>query len=336
MAPATIRDVAKKAGVSVATVSRVLNNSSSVTQNTYQKVMTAIEELDFSPSMIARRLSTGRTHTIAVLTPFLTLPSSVERLRGVQAALAKTEYDLALFSAEAPDRVGYYMHDLARKNRADGLIIISLRTKDEQVERFQKAGVPVVLIDTSHGDLCSVNVDDVEGGYKATRHLLDLGHTRVAFLSDYLENPYKFIAMRQRYEGYRRAIEQAGLSFDPDYHQQTELGGSNAVAEARKLLTLPERPTAIFAASDTHAVGVLKAAHELHIQVPNELSVIGYDGIRDSEYLHITTMYQPLLDSGMIGVSSLLSMLETGADCSEQILLPTELVVRGTTVPPAS
>jgi DNA-binding LacI/PurR family transcriptional regulator len=333
MTPATIRDVAKKAGVSVATVSRVLNKSSTVSEKTRQKVLAAIDELDYSPSSIARRLSIGRTHTIGVLTPFLTLPSSIERLRGVQSALAKSEYDLVLFSADNPGRVDDYLRILSRPDRVDGVVIISLPIADTHVSRFRKSKVPAVLVDATHPELCCVVVDDIAGGFKATRFLIELGHTRIAYLSDYLENPFNFVAMRQRFQGYQQALEQAGIPFRPDYHREGELGGREVVPMARQLLMMPERPTAIFAASDIHAVGVIKAAQELNIRVPDELSVVGYDGIRDSEHLEITTIYQPLFDSGVLSVETLLSALIESQEVCDRIVLPTELIVRGTTAP---
>jgi LacI family transcriptional regulator len=336
MTPATIRDVAKKAGVSVATVSRVLNNSPTVTEQTHARVMEAIKELDYSPSQIARRLSLGRTHTIAVILPYLTLPSFVERLRGVQYALAESQYDLILFSAETPAKVDHYLNDLSRRERIEGIIVISLQLEYLQVSRFRNSQVHVVLVDARHPEVSSIVVDDVAGGYMATRYLIELGHRRIAFLSDYLDNPFNFVAMRHRFQGYRQALEESAIHFRSEYHQQGELGGREAYPQAKRLMMVSDRPTAIFAASDIHAVGVLKAAQELGIKVPEELSVIGYDGIRDSEYLEITTIRQPLFDSGVLSVRTLFSALEEFKQEAEQIVMPTELVVRGTTGSPAS
>ena len=335
MTPATIRDVAKQAGVSVATVSRVLNKSYSVREGTSQKVLAVIEDLDYSPSPTARRLSIGRTHTVGVIIPFLTLPSFVERLRGVESALAVSEYDLVLFSADTPEQVDHYFNDLSRRDRADGVIIISLHPDETYVARFRKSAMPAVLLDAQHPDISSIVVDDVAGGYKATQHLIELGHTRIAYLSDYLDNPFKFVAMRHRFQGYHQALEEAGISYRPEYQKQGELGGREAVAIAKQMLVEPDRPTAIFAASDIHAVGVLKAAQELNIRVPQDLSVIGFDGIRDSEHLDITTVCQPLFDSGVVSVNTLLSAINEPSDVPEKIVLPTKLIVRGTTVPPS-
>jgi DNA-binding LacI/PurR family transcriptional regulator len=334
MAAATIRDVAREAGVSVATVSRVLNKSSQVSEETSQKVLSTIAALDYSPSQTARRLSIGRTHTIGVLLPFLTLPSYVERLRGVESTLAATEYDLVLFSAETPEKVDSYFTQLSRPDRTDGVIAISLKPNNYHASRYRETNMPIVLIDAKHPDLTSIVVDDSAGGYDATRYLIGLGHRKIAYLSDHLENQFGFVAMRERFKGYRKAIEQAGISFNPEYHQESELGGGGSVRLAKKMLSGIEPPTAIFAASDTHAAGVLKAAQELGIRIPEELSVIGFDDIRDSDYMDITTIHQPLYESGVLGVDLLLTYLLEGSLVENERILPTKLVVRGTTAPP--
>jgi DNA-binding LacI/PurR family transcriptional regulator len=174
-------------------------------------------------------------------------------------------------------------------------------------------------------------VDDISGGYQATRHLIDLGHRRIAFLSDYLVNPFNFVSMSFRFDGYRQALKDASIPFRADYQSEGELGGQEAYDKAKALLSLPDKPTAVFAASDTHAVGVLKAAHDLGIKVPEDLSVIGYDDIRDAEYLNLTTIRQHLFDMGVKGAEMLLNALSGQMDSPRKITLPVELVVRGST-----
>ena len=331
MPSVTIRDVAKLANVSTATVSRVLNDSPAVKAETRERVLVVIAETGYKPNLAARRLSLGRTHTIAIILPFLTLPSFVERLRGVQAVLADSEYDLTLSSVETPDRIGHFIDNLLRRAGVDGIIAVSISFTDDRVERFHQANMPVVLIDAHRPEMCSVVVDDVAGGESATRHLIELGHRKIAFLSDHLENPFNFVSMHRRYKGYLQALDAAGIPFNPDYHQQGGLGGREAYEKARVLLTMSERPSAIFAASDTHAVGVLKAAHELEIKVPEELSVIGYDDIRDAEYLNLTTIRQHLFDTGVEGARMLLAALEAPPEEPVKVCLETQLVIRGTT-----
>lgn len=336
MTPATIRDVARKAGVGVGTVSRVLNDSPSVREVTRQRVLQAIAELDYSPSPIARSLSLGKTLTIAVIVPFFTRPSYVERLRGIEATIANSQYDLILFNVETPEKRDEYFHDVPRRERVDGLIIISLSPSDDDVARFLRAGVPTVLLDAHHPRLNRAIANDIVGGRIATQHLVDLGHRRIGYVSDPLENPFRFVSSHNRYTGYRQALDEAGILFRADYHRQGEHGRHQAREMAQSLLSLPERPTGIFAASDIQAMGVLEAAQRLHLDVPNDLSVIGYDDIETAEYLRLTTMSQGLFESGQEAVRLLLEAIdEPSAEpmCSQ--VLP-QLVVRNTTAPPAS
>ena len=188
MSPVTIRDVAKLANVSTATVSRVLNNTGPVSETTRKIVLDACAELNFSINPIARRLSLGRTHMIAVLLPYLTLPSLVERLRGVQYALDDSGYDLVPFSVGSPGRRDQRLADLSRKSRVDGLLIISVPPTDEQAKRLIEEEIPTVLVDACHPDLHCLVIDDVRGGYIATKHLIDLGHHRIGLITDPMEN----------------------------------------------------------------------------------------------------------------------------------------------------
>ena len=332
--PATIRDVAKQANVGIGTVSRVLNSSPSVSDETRQKVLGAIEELDYRPNPIARQLSTGRTLTIGVILPHLTMPSYVERLRGVQRALADTKYDLVLFSVENPTQRDAFFDDLSRASRVDGILIVSLPPTDQQAEYFAKMHIPIVLVDAYHPDLCCVVIDDVGGGQKVTEYLIELGHHKIAFLGDYLETPFH-PSMRYRYQGYRETLKKSGIPFLDEYLVEGHNDRNTARQRARQLLSLDDPPTAIFAGCDTQAIGVLDTAREMGIRVPDDLSVIGYDGIRDAEYLNLTTLEQHLFDSGIEGVRLLIDALEQRVDTPCRKYIPIELIIRGTTASPA-
>lgn len=330
----TIRDVARRAGVGVGTVSRVLNSSPSVSKGTRRRVLAAIEELNFQPSPIARRLSLGKTLNVAVIVPFFTRPVFVERLRGIEQALAQSEYDLVLFNVESVGRRDDCFRNVARRERIDGLLIMSLAPWDEDAARWLEAQVPTVLVDARHPALNRLVIDDVEGGRIATDHLLQLGHRKIGFVSDYLEDPFGFVSSLDRFEGYYMALEAAAVSFRPEYHRQGVHGREQAKRLAIELLTLPDRPTAIFAASDTQAMGVLAAARELGLRVPEDLSVIGYDDIEAAEYLRLTTMRQPSFEIGVEGARLLLEAIEQPAEQPEEILFSTELIVRETTAAP--
>ena len=334
MATATIRDVAQRAGVGVATVSRVINGSPSVSETTRRKVLAAVEALDYSPNVTARRLSLGRTSSVGVIVPFFTNASVVERLRGIDAVLADSGYDLILFNVETTKRRDFFFRDVPRRERVDGVLIISLLLDDLDGERFIQAQIPTVLIDAIHPHFSWVKVDDISGGYRATKHLTDLGHRKIAFINDHPDNPFNFTPQLDRFQGYRRALEVAQIPFREEYYCEGALGRLQAKRLAEKLLMLPDPPTAIFAYSDTQAIGVLEAAAALNINIPSSLSVIGFDNIEAAEYLHLSTVDQSLYQSGLKGGQLLLDLIADPTRTVQQISLSTKLVIRQTTAPP--
>ncbi len=334
MSSATMQDVAQRAGVSVATVSRVLNGSDKVIEETRERVLQACQELDYSLHLAAQRLRLGKTNTICVILPFLTLPSIVERLRGVQEALLDSGYDLIPFNVGSPEMRDSRLFDLANRSRTDGLLIISMPINDKQTARIINNDMPVVLIDSDKPEFNRVNVNDQEGGRMAAEHLINLDHRKIGFISSHLENPLQFSSTLNRYHGYCKALDEAGIPINPSYQKEGEHGREEAEEMAISLLQQPDPPTAIFASSDTKAVGVLDAAKTLNIKVPEQLSVIGYDNIRDAEYLNLTTIQQPLFQAGLVGGETLLRLIDQPQTGPEEIILPVELVIRETTAPP--
>src|SRR5689334_5424376 len=335
---ATIADVAARAGVGVATVSRVLNGRSNVRPQTRAKVLEAIEALSYRPSLTARNLSLRRTHVIGVVVPFFTSPSAVERVRGVATALARSPYDLMLFDIESEERREHAFQLFDRGDRSDGLLMISLIPPDDEVERLRSARLPCVLVDAPHPALPNVVIDDVRGGEVATSHLIELGHRRIGFLGDKPPDPFRFASSRDRTRGYEHALAAAGVELRPEYVREGTQSHHIARSTAIDLLRLPHRPTAIFAASDTQALGVLEAARILGIRVPEDLSVVGFDDVEIAAHIGLTTVRQPLFESGRRGAELLLQMLagaaeQLGAEHTEQ--LSVELVVRSTTAAPA-
>jgi LacI family transcriptional regulator len=326
----TIRDVAKKAKVGVGTVSRVLNDSPQVKEETRKTVLAAIEELDFSPNPIARRLSTGKTLTVGVILPNLTRSSYIERLRGVQETLAKTKYHLVLFSVGTKLDQDEYFRDIPRSSMVDGLLVISLPPSDEQAERFAKSQIPTVLIDAYHPSLCSVVVDDRDGGKMATKYLIDQNHRKIGFLGDRLETAFH-PSTRFRFWGYGKTLEKYGIPTNDEYHIFVEHGRMNARKVAHQLFDLEDPPTAIFASCDAQALGVMDRANEMGIGIPQNLSVIGFDGVSEAEYAGLTTIDQSLYQSGVQGVQMLLSSIENPPDNPIKHTLPLELITRGST-----
>ncbi len=334
MKSATIRDVARQAGVGLGTVSRVLNNSHLVSKTTRERVLAVIDELHYVPNITARRLSLGKTLTIAVIVPFFTRPAFIERLRGVEHTLTESDYDLIIYNVETVKRRDECMREVPQRDLADGVLILSLSPQDEDVPYLERTEAPIVWVDANHASLASFNrviVDDVEGGQKAAQHLIELGHRQIGFLSDVLEDPFNFTSSRDRYQGYRQALELADIPFQPAYHAQGNHGRYEARVLATKMLELENRPTAIFAASDTQAMGVVEAARDLGLSVPGDLSIIGYDDIEVAEYLGLTTIRQMLYESGQRGVELLINTIESKPKQPVCEVMPTELIVRQTT-----
>lgn len=334
MKSATIRDVAKKAGVGLGTVSRVLNNSPYVSDVTRERVLLVIQDLHYVPNITARRLSLGKTLTIAVIVPFFTRPSFIERLRGIEHTLTDSDYDLIIYNVETVKRRDECMREVPHRDLADGVLILSLSPQDEDIPYLERVDVPIVLVDANHASLASLNrviVDDVEGGRKAAQHLVDLGHRKIGYISDFLDDPFNFTSSRDRYQGYRQTLEKAGIVFRSDYHAQGKHGRFDARFLAARMLELEDPPTAIFASSDTQAMGVLEAARELGKKIPEDLSIIGYDDIEVAEYLGLTTIRQMLYESGQRGVELLLNTIENKPEEPVCEVLPTELIVRNTT-----
>jgi len=261
----------------------------------------------------------------------------IERLRGIQKLVAESAYDLIIYNVENIWQRDTYMREIPRRERTDGVIIISLSPRNEDIPYLVHADVPIVLVDANHPSLDQLNrviIDDVRGGCQATQHLIDLGHRRIGLISDYLEEPLNFTSSRDRYHGYCQSLQAFGIPYIPEYHIQGEHGRTQACRMAIELLSLPQPPTAIFATSDTQAMGVLQAARELGLRVPDDLSVIGYDDIEVAEYLGLSTVRQLLLKTGQRGVELLLEILQQPQMHPVCEVMPTELVVRGTTAPP--
>lgn len=310
---ATINDVAAYASVGVGTVSRVLNNSTKVAEPTRARVLAAMEVLDYRPSPLARGLSRGRSHTLGLLVPFFTHASAVERLRGVVAALHDSPYDLVLFDVESPLHRDEHFAALTRRDRADGLLVMSLPPPAAELARIVSAGVPVVLVDARGHGVPMVITDDVEGGRIATRHLVELGHERIAFIGEPPDNPFGFSSTALREQGYVEVLASAGIARDPELVRYGPHDRAVAHRLIGELLEQRARPTAVFASSDVQATGVLAAAAAAGLQVPRDLSVVGFDDIEISSYVGLTTVRQPLFESGRIGAELLLAALGSEA-----------------------
>jgi DNA-binding LacI/PurR family transcriptional regulator len=328
----TIRDVARRAGVSAATVSRVLNDSPLVLEPTRERVRAAVDELGYRLNATARNLSIGRAMAIGVVVPFFTAPSVIERVRGVLERLgrgARREYDLMLFDVEAPG-LRRFEHMLAR-DRVAGVLIISLPVSDAEVAALARDELPAVLVDTAHPQLPRVVIDNIHGGELAARHLLERGHTRIGFIGDHPTSPYGFTSSEDRRRGFRGALLRAGVAPDHRLERVGPHGREYAETATAELLALPEPPTAIFASSDLQAIGVLKAAEHRGVRVPEDLAVIGFDDVDLAEIVGLTTIRQPLREGGALAADLLLAAIENGPRAPTETVQTLAVVERRTT-----
>lgn len=330
----TIQDVARRAGVGVGTVSRVINRSPLVSEATRRRVQAVIDELGYRPSEIARALSLGRSATVAVIVPFFTQPSAVERLRGLVDVLKETDFDLVLFDVGTPGQRDERLEMATRTDRVAGLVIVSLSVDPDLVDRLGAARVPIVFLDRRVPGLPHVFVDDAAGGRMATRHLIGLGHRRIAFVGDDDAAGFGFSSSVDRCRGYREALAEAGI---PERDAFVRLGSASRVEAHRlteELLHLDDPPTAVFAASDLQAFGVVEAARDQGLRVPEDLSVMGFDDVDVSPYLGLSTVRQPLYQSGRRAANMLLCLAAGDEVVPASVELPLEVVERRSTAPP--
>jgi LacI family transcriptional regulator len=327
----TIIDVAEKSKVSISTVSRVINSPEKVNINTRQKVYEAIDKLGFIPQAEARARALRFNGRIGVITPFFTAPSFVQRLRGIAATLSKEKFDLIIYTVDSNNQLQSYLSTLPLTGNLDGLVIVSLPVDDNEVNRLLGHNLPTVLIEFPHPLLNGVEINDVIGGRIATDHLIKKGHKRIAFLGDTDLPEYSIHPVNLRLKGFKEAMQTANLEIPNDFVRLAPYNQEQAQIVAKELLDHSNPPTAIFAATDFQALGVLKAARQMNIRVPDQLAIIGFDDLDMAEYEDLTTVRQHLDESGRIAIEILLAHIADNNRPIQHITLPLTLIERLTT-----
>jgi DNA-binding LacI/PurR family transcriptional regulator len=326
----TIYDVAKQAGVSIATVSRMINTPDNVNGETRERILAAIDALDFVPKAEARARAMRGTGRIGVISPFFTAPSFVQRLRGIAEALSAKKFELVIYTVDSAHHLRKFLSSLPLTGNLDGLIILSLPIDDADARRLVNHGLSTVLVEFPHSSLSSVEIDDVMGGRMAAQYLLGKGHRCIAFLGDTDLPEYSIHPVSQRLVGFRQAIKEAGIELTQAFVRLAPYSQEQTRKVAAELLNLPQPPTAIFVATDFQALGVLKAARQLKVKVPEQLAVIGFDDLDLAEYVDLTTIRQHLDESGRLAVEILLAQIESPSRPPRHVKLPLILVERET------
>lgn len=321
----TISDVARTAGVSVATVSKVINGRYGVALATSARVQEVIDELGYESSLVARSLRSTRTNVIGILVAEFE-PFSTELLKGTSSAIADTGYELLAYSGGGRHggAVGWERRYLSRLSGTliDGAILVTPTVVDAH------PGIPVVAVDPHRGrtGLTTIDSDNMRGAITATEYLLSLGHRRIGFLGGRPD----LESARLREEGYRAALKAAGVPVDPELIRVGGYRSETADQPAHELLTLPDRPTAIFAANDLSALRTIEVARNLGLRVPDDVSVVGFDNVPESAMSTppLTTIAQNIRQMGSEAISQLIAMMDGTAEGGAHVTLPTELVVR--------
>ncbi len=318
----TIYDVAKHAGVSITTVSRILNDSDKVNSDTRKRVLVSIDALGFVPKAEARARAMQKNGRIGVISPFFTAPSFIQRLRGIAGALSPKNYELVIYTVDSTDHLQRFLSTLPLTGNLDGLIILSLQIGDTEAHRLIDHDLPTVLIEYPHPNLNCVEIDDTQGGYLAGTYLLSKGHSRIAFLGDTDLPEYAIHPVSLRLSGFRQALKESGIDLPDVLVRLAPYTQEQTRQVARDLLSLPEPPTAIFAATDFQALGVLKAARQMNVSVPEQLAIIGFDDLDMAEYADLTTISQHLDESGSLAVEIIISQLESTSQLPRHVKIP--------------
>lgn len=330
----TIADVARLAGVSTATVSRVLHGTARVSDPVRERVEAAIRRLNYSPSSIARSLATGRTATLGIIVADITNPFFLEIVRGVDAAAARAGYSVFICCSDQDRTRERSYLDALRRRRADGVILAGPHSLREE-DRDLASAAPLVLVNSQRRGLPvpAIISDSRQGAYLATRHLIDLGHRRLLHLSGPTDPDFSSTSDRQA--GFLAAARAAGLLVEPDQVEPCGATLTGGEAAMKRLLARHRPPFAVFAYNDVAAIGALRACRAAGLRVPEDVSLVGFDNVLPTEYTDppLTTVNQQKFRMGEEAVVLLLRLIggESGAD---DVVLPCDLVVRGSTAPP--
>ena len=321
----TIQDVAKTAGVSVSTVSRVLNGKLDVASETQDRIRSVIDDLGYTTNLAARSMRSFKKNMVGLIMPDIAYPFAVEVMKGVNRAIAESEFDLIVYTTGDVRKSGRASHEqkyvsLLNNSITDGTIIVAPVTGEFSTE------APIVSIDPLMSDpnYPSVHATNYQGAMEVMNYLMGLGHTRIGFISGRAE----LESSNRRFMGYRDALEQAGLPVAEELIASGDYTTETGVRCARQLLLLEQPPTAIFASNDQSAMGVFQAAQEMGLRIPEDLSVVGFDNIMESKYMGLTTVDQFISEMGFVATQMLIKLINGEALDSQTYKMQTRLVIR--------
>jgi LacI family transcriptional regulator len=330
-----MRDVAERAGVSVTTVSHVVNETRPVSDELRERVLAAMDELGYQPNLLARSLRRRETHTIGMIVPDSANPFFAEVARGIEDTSFEQSYSVILCNSDGDlDKELLYTNVLAEK-RVDGILFVAAGVSTEHIRALQARRMPLVVVDRDIPGVAvdSVLTDNARGGWLATHHLIELGHRRIGCIT----GPSDVTPSAERITGYRQALRKTGVPVDEGLIVKGDFQYESGYQAARQLLAMDDPPTAIFACNDLMAVGAMSAALESGRQVPADLSVIGFDDVHLASFTNppLTTVAQPKYEMGVLATKMLLERMQDRDMPPRRQLLDTSLLIRQSTAPPA-
>jgi DNA-binding LacI/PurR family transcriptional regulator len=327
----TIEEVAQRAGVSTATVSRALRGLASVTPETKFRVEQAARELDYVISPSASRLASGKTSTIGVIAPFLDRWYFANLISGIERVSRSAGFDMLVYSLDRLDERERIFHQKLVRERVDALLVCALPPSRDEIQFLQQVKIPVALIGAEVEGCASVKIDDVGGAKAATGHLINMGHRRIGLIAESPLQPMSFTAPRDRRAGFLAAHQDAGLEFD----SALEAVGSFTIESGERamdeLLAKPHPPTAVFCESDEMAFGAISAIQRHGLRTPQDISIVGFDDHDLAKYLNLTTVSQPVQVMGETATWVILDQVKNARTEPKAVVMPTQLIVRGTT-----
>lgn len=329
---ARIEDVAREAGVSTATVSRALRGLPNVSEETRISVTTVARRLGYVVSRSASRLATGRTLAIAVIAPFMERWFFAQAVSAIETELRQSGYDALLIGLSQPDAGRPTFDPDTLRGRVDGVVVLTVPVTGSELDGIRELGLPVVFVGAAVPGAMSVRIDDITVARLATEHLLDLGHSQIAYVGGDPLQPINFSAPSDRRAGWLAAMRSAGIEPPPPYDAVGHFTPQGGFVAAQRLLALKKPPTGIVCASDEMALGVLSAAQRAGITVPGDVSVVGVDGHELGELVGLTTVVQPVAEQGALAARMVLAAVRGDAALlSEHVVLPVHLAVRDST-----
>lgn len=321
----TIQDVAKKAKVSVSTVSRVLNGKSDVASETQKRILAVIEDLGYATNLAARSMRSHKKNLVGLIMPDIAYPFAIEVMKGVNRAIAESEFDLLVYTTGDVRKSGRASHEqqyvaLLTNSISDGVVIVAPVAGEFNID------APIVSIDPleSNPNYPAVHATNYQGALDAMEYLIGLGHKRIGYITGRAE----LESSNRRYKGYCDALKKARIPFDKQLVAEGDYTTATGISGARQLLALEKPPTAIFASNDQMAMGVYQVAEEMGLRIPDDFSVVGFDNIAESKYMGLTTVDQFISDMGYVGTQMLIKLINGIPLENQTYQMQTRLVIR--------